>query len=251
MSVLTESTLRNILRNKKVSEYVVEKGAIVTPSAKQYLSDKNIRLVIKGEEEEAPKASKEETKAEQKFMPKYEGINGGFYEEKPEYMTQLYGNKLVYKDNKRIIFRGKLDSLLAKILEAQVRLNLLKEKNALKDLEEVLIYVRDISECEILNKEFSKKILIGLNEDELRAYSHNPKKHLNCEHIFYPSYEMGEVVILFNSLRAQIREVEISALQCFKNAEGDISRADILRALNRLSSCLYIMMCKYTVGKYK
>ena len=45
MGVLTEYELRTKLRNKNVSEYVIEKNVIVTPSARQYLNDKNIKQV--------------------------------------------------------------------------------------------------------------------------------------------------------------------------------------------------------------
>ncbi len=62
---------------------------------------------------------------------------------------------------------------------------------------------------------------------------------------------MGPVVVALNALRAQSREVEISAYKAFKNDEGEPTRADLALALNRLSSCFYIMMCKYMAGKYK
>lgn len=50
MSVLTESTLRSKIKNQNISEYAVEKGVIITPSARQYLQDKGIKLVYKSNE---------------------------------------------------------------------------------------------------------------------------------------------------------------------------------------------------------
>lgn len=250
MSVLTESTLRNKLRNLNLTEYEVEKGVIVTPSARQYLQDKNIKLIYK--EEKAKEVNNQNIQSEVKpFAPKYVHVNGGVFEKKPEHMTQLYKNKLVAKDHKRIIFRGKLDSLQAKILEVQIQCKSLNEMKVVKELEEVLSYVRKILEAEVLESIFNVNSLIRLNSDELRAYSHNPKKYLNTEHIIYPSNDMGPVVVALNALRAQSREVEISAFQAFKNEEGEPTREDIALALNRLSSCFYIMMCKYMAGKYK
>ena len=250
MSVLTESTLRGKLRNTNVTEYEVEKGVIVTPSARQYLQDKNIKLVYKNEKSKEVNSQniQSEVKA---FTPKYIHVNGGVFEKKPEHMTQLKDNKLVAKDHKRIIFRGKIDSLQSKILEVQVQCKNINEIKVLKELEEVLGYVRKILEAEVLEKEFNLDTLIGLSSDELTAYSHNPKKHLNTEHIFYPSIDMGPIVIWLNALRAVSREVEISAYQAFKNEENESTREDIALALNRLSSCFYIMMCKYMAGKYK
>lgn len=250
MSVLTESILRNKLRNSNIDEYEIERGVIVTPSARQYLQDKNIKLVYKDEKRKEEKSQNIQSEVKG-FTPKYVHVNGGVFENKPEHMTQLNGNKLVAKDHKRIIFRGKIDTLQSKILEVQIQCRNLNEMKVLKELEEVLTYVRKILEAEVLEKEFDIKTLIGLNSDELRAYSHNPKKHLSTEHIFYPSIDMGPAVILLNALRAESREVEISAYKAFKNEETESTRPDISLALNRLSSCFYIMMCKYMAGKYK
>ena len=52
--------------------------------------------------------------------PKYVDYEtNAFYYEKPEHMTQLFGNKLVCKDHPRILFRGKLDALQADVVLAQ------------------------------------------------------------------------------------------------------------------------------------
>ncbi|RXI39163.1 cobalamin adenosyltransferase [Clostridium tetani] len=253
MGVLTENMLRSILKNQNISEYIVEKGVIVTPSAKQYLQDKKIKLIY--EENMKTTDNKKDVKnvetKEKRFIPRYEHINGGFFENKPEHMTQLNGNKLVTKDHKRIILRGKLDSLQAKILKAEILCKNLKEEKVLKDLEEILDYVRKILACEVTEESLPQINLLGLNEKELRAYSHNPKKYLNTEHIIFPSYEMGDIVVELNSLRANTREVEIVAFTAFKSEDGEPLRKDIAQAMNRLSSCFYVMMCKYVSGKYK
>lgn len=253
MAVLTENILRSILKNQNISEYVVKKGIIITPSAKQYLQDKKIKLIY--EENMNIIDNKKDIKSveteEKRFIPRYEHINGGFFENKPEHMTQLNGNKLVNKDHKKIILRGKLDSLQAKILKAQVLCKNLKEEKVLKDLEEILAYVRKILACEVTEEPLPQINLLGLSEKELRAYSHNPKKYLNTEHIIFPSYEMGDIVVELNFLRANTREVEIVAFTAFKSEDGEPLRKDIAQAMNRLSSCFYVMMCKYVSGKYK
>ncbi|GAA0125742.1 MULTISPECIES: cobalamin adenosyltransferase [Clostridium] len=254
MSVLTESALRSKLKNQNISEYVVERGVIVTPSAKQYLQDKSIKLIYKDDvnlNNNTNQLIKKEETIENKFLPRYEGLTGGFFEKKPEHMTQLYGNKLVLKNHKRIVLRGRLDSLQSKILKAQIICKNLNEKKVIKDLEEVLAYVRKILECEVTEKSLPEVSLLGLNETELRSYSHNPKKYLNTDHIIFANYEMGDVVIELNSLRTESREVEIVAFNAFKTEDGELSRNDIALAMNRLSSCFYVMMCKYVSGKYK
>lgn len=249
MKLITEDFLRKD-KNLKDTEYEVEEGVIVTPSAKQYLAEKKIKLIYKKKQLMENEKVEETQKPSQAYKPKYVHINGGYFENKPEEMTQLYGNKLVYKDNKRIILRGKLDSLQAKIMEVQVQCKLLKEAAVVKDLEDTLSFVRKILACEVVGNEFVFESLIGLSSDELRAYSHNPKKHIGVEHIIFPSIDMGTVVIYLNALRAQSREVEISAYQAFKDENGESARKDIAMALNRLSSCYYVMMCKFMANKY-
>lgn len=251
MGVLTEHALRSKLRNENIKEYVIDKSVIVTPSARQYLSDKNIKLVVREDKKEEQSKEKTEENKEKRFTPKYEVLGGGFFENKPEFMTQLYGNKLVYKDHSKIVLRGKFDSMQSKVLSTQIIAKKLGEKKVLQDLEEILKFIRDLMLAEILNKNFETEVLLGMNEQELRAISHNPKKYLGTDHIFYASHELGEMPIALNELRSSIREVEICALKAFKNSEGEVDRLDIMRALNRLSSCFYIMMCKYVAGKYK
>lgn len=251
VSVLTEYALRSKLRSENITEFVVEKNTIVTPSARQYLQDKGIKLVVKDDKAPESNNQKIEKQEENKFMPKYEGIQGGFYETKPEFMTQLYGNKLVIKDHKRIIFRGKIDSLEGKILETQILAKNLGNKKVLSELEEVLKFLREIAKAEILNENLGEFSILGMNEDELRAISHNPKKHIGVDHLFYPSYEIGDMAVALNLLRSATREVEIAAIAAFKNDEGEVSRKDIVRYLNRLSSCFYIMTLKAIAGKGK
>ncbi len=253
MSVLTEYELRGKLRGKDLKEYEVTKDVIVTPSARQYLQEKNIKLVVveNKSSEKSNKQTGSEVKEEPgKIFPKYVCPMGGYVENKPEHMTQLYGNKLVNKDHKRILLRGKLDSLQSKILETQVLANKLGTSEVLKDLEEILGFVRNILRAEVLNEKLDDIVLLGMNDSELREISHNPKKYLNVDHIL-PNYKMGELVVALNSIRSATREVEICAFTAFKNEEGEITREDIIRHLNRLSSCFYIMMCKLVAGKYR
>jgi len=67
-----------------------------------------------------------------------------------------------------------------------------------------------------------------------------------------PDPKYGKVVAKLNLLRAQIRELEVSAVDAFYNKESkSVERSDIIMALNRMSSLLFIIMCKYMGGIYK
>ena len=63
-------------------------------------------------------------------------------QEKPEHMTHLRGDHLVYKDHPRIAFRGAIDSLEAEIIVLQT----ITEKQHLhtltEDLEEIIKTIR-------------------------------------------------------------------------------------------------------------
>jgi ethanolamine utilization cobalamin adenosyltransferase len=250
MAVLTENALRSQLRNCNVNEFAIDKNVIITPSARQYLNDRNIKLVIKEDKSNHINVAENVKDKGDRIIPKYESIYGGFYEKKPETMTQIYGNKLVYKDHPRIIFRGKMDTLQAEILQAQILAKNNGHKKILKELDEILKATREIMKAEVLNEKLDELSLLGMNEDELRIVSHNPKKYFGIDHIFYANYEMGEMFVSINKLRTSVREVEISALKAFKNVEGEVSRPDIIKYLNRLSSCFYIIMCKIVSGQY-
>ncbi len=248
MGVLTEYQLKKELKDKDIKEYEVEKGVIITPSARQYLKDNNIEIVIKDRIPEAREQSKAK-EAEESCKPKYKTINGGYLYHKPEFMTQLYGNTLVIKNHKRIVLRGKLDSLQSKILEAQVLAARNKQSMVVEDLEEVLAFVRNILKAEVLEQELDPFYLLGMNKDELRRVSHNPEKYFGMKHVL-PEYKMGELAVALNSLRSSSREVEIAAINAFVAPEGKTEREDIITSLNRLSSCFYIMLLRLLAGKY-
>lgn len=246
MKVLTETQIRAKLKKEDVEEFIVNPDTIVTPSAREYLSEKNIKLVFDGEgQKSSSKAKVSETTEEssrEEFIPRYKSKDtGGYFDQKPENMTQLYGNELVLKNHPSIIFRGKLDSLQSKILEAQIIAHKNKCKKLIEELQEILQYIRNILKAEVINEEMKNINLLGLKEEEIREISHNPKKHLGVDHLL-PSYGMGEIVIILNSIRSQVRETELTSIP--------LERQDLIRALNRLSSAIYVMMCRYIAGYY-
>ncbi|MBR6224183.1 MAG: cobalamin adenosyltransferase [Firmicutes bacterium] len=160
---------------------------------------------------------------------------------KPEHMTNLNAKQLVLKNHPRIILRGKIDTFQAKTLEVQILADELGHRNMVNMLGEVNDYARKILVADLMDKPLDDSItLIGLNEQELRFVSQHPTQYFGVGHIA-PSYKMGKLAIELNLLRAMSREVELAAINAFADGEVRIERKDILRALNRLSSALYIM----------
>ncbi len=173
---------------------------------------------------------------------------------KPECMTHLYKDELVYKDNPIIILRGKLDSLQAKILEVQsyiVHDSGKADENQLllQNLEELLEYSRNIMLAEILNQELdNNKKLFGLTIDEVKTISHNTMKYFNIAPMRQLSYKDCPIAIKINMLRALSREVELAAIVAFKSGD-ECERLDIIKALNRLSSAFHILVYRQLAGK--
>lgn len=161
----------------------------------------------------------------------YRLLSGGYLTEKPEHMTHLYGDVLVPKTHPRIRFRGAMDTLEAQLL-------LCKES---PQLQEVLDLARRLISCEVLNEPVGEFTLCGLTEQQQRQHSHFPQEYYGQPH-FMPSYSDGETLLRLNCARCAARNAELAAAQAFSDEEGRLIREDIVKALNRMSSMLYILM---------
>lgn len=259
MKVITEAILRDELRRDRPETYYIPEGKILSPAAREYLQQLKIKIA-KEEDKPLPKQEVEvvatavpgipesavaEPKPEQK-KPKYvDELTGAFFYEKPEHMTQLVGNVLVNKDDKRIVFRGKLDSLEALFVLYQTQFIEMGESDSLlEDLEDVLVSMREMMRCDVLGEEFKRETIIGLNHAELREHSHHPMKYYKVKQMVLPSYKLGKTYAMLNRLRAAVREVEVAAATAFHNGRS-YEREDIVEELNRMSSAMHIIMCKY------
>ena len=247
MPVLTEDDVRKMIANHEVrekGELYLSRKQIITPSARAYLSEKNISIKIK-EDLESETSSMNETPE-----TAYQTLFGATLNEKPEHMTHLRGNLLVFKDHPRIAFRGAMDSLEAEIIKVEILAEKQGLKKLIKDLEEIIRFIRGLVRQEVSGEPVGEFNLQGLNPDELRAHSHHPSQYYGMRH-FLPTYKQGEIVANLNSLRTRVREAELISYKAFKDEYGQATRGDIIKALNRLSSLFWIMMFKYLTDHYK
>ena len=212
-----EQAKANIRTREGKRVFFLGEGDTLTSAAKDYLAAERIPILP----------------AAQAKITRYVGLDGGWYDEKPEHMTQLEGNTLVPKTHPRIAFRGKLDTL-----QAQVILLSLEEPGLKASLAEILEFLRRMLRCEVLGEPFPFGTLFGLPEEQLRKISQLPQKYLGTPH-FMPGPGDGAAIARLNVLRTQVREAELLAAAAFP-----ASREDILRGLNRLSSAVYILMLK-------
>lgn len=174
---------------------------------------------------------------------RYALLGGGFLEEKPEHMTHLHGNVLVPKTHPRIRFRGKLDTLEAELIVCQLVCG--SKKDA---LEEILQLTRQIVRCEVLEEPLEGKKLCGLTQQEIRKHSHFPQEFYGQPH-FMPSASDGREIAQLNRARCAAREAELAAVEAFLDANGNVGRLDIMQAMNRISSMLYILMVRQKAGR--
>ena len=167
----------------------------------------------------------------------YRILGGGHYKEKPEHMTHLHGDVLVPKTHPRIAFRGAVDSLEAALLLAAS-----EAEGAIRtQLVEALSYTRYLLGQEVLEQPIRCAALGGMDEKQLRERSHRPQEFYGKPH-FMPASDDGRVLLLVNDARCRARQAELLAATAFQDREGLPTRQDLLKALNRLSSFLYLIM---------
>lgn len=216
-----EQAVRANIRNRDGKRvYYLGKGDQLTSSARDFLRRERIEILP----------------GSQARPERYRLLSGGYAEEKPEHMTHLNGEVLVPKTHPRIRFRGKMDTLEAELILCQ-RIPGAPEM-ALGD---VLDFARKILRCDVLDEPLIWDTLCGLSEQEQRTRSHMPQDYYGQPH-FMPQASDGPVIAGLNRARCFAREAELAAVEAFSDREGNLIREDIPKALNRMSSMLYLLM---------
>ena len=223
----TEQTVRDNIRNREGKRvFFLGKGDTLTPGARDYLSRERIAILP----------------AEEAKQEAYRLLSGAVLTKKPEHMTHLHGDVLVEKTHPRIAFRGAMDTL-----EGEITLCQLNAEPFRKELGQILALARRLIRCDVLQEPVPQEKLCGLTEEELRRHSHFPQEHYGQPH-FMPEYTDGAVVLWLNRTRCAARAAELAGVRAFTDREGQPFREDILRALNRMSSMLYILMIRAKKG---
>ena len=223
-----ETAVRDNIRNRDGKRvFYLGKEDRLTPSAKDYLSSQRVEILP----------------VEEAKVTRYRLLGGGFVEEKPEHMTHLQADLLVPKNHPRIRFRGAIDILEAELLLCQHHV-----PYRAGQLGEILALTRKLIRCDVLNEPVDEVRLCGLTEEEQRKRSHFPQNYYGQPH-FMPEVVDGEKILWLNRCRCVCRAAELAAVDAFTDGEGNPTRIDILRALNRMSSMLYILMIGEKAGK--
>lgn len=216
-----EQAVRANIRNRDGKRvYYLGKGDQLTSTARDFLRRERIEILP----------------GSQARPERYRLLSGGYAEEKPEHMTHLNGEVLVLKTHPRIRFRGKMDTLEAELILCQ-----LVPGSPEGALGEILDLSRKILRCDVLEEPLRQDTLCGLTQDEQRGRSHMPQDYYGQPH-FMPQASDGSVIAGLNRTRCFAREAELAAVEAFSNRDGNLIREDIPKALNRMSSMLYLLM---------
>ena len=224
----TETALRENIRNREGKRvFYLPKGDQLTSAARDFLTRERIQLLP----------------AEQARPERYQLLGGGYLETKPEHMTHLNAEVLVRKDHPRILFRGKLDTLEAELILAQM-----SAEHLVTPVGEILALARRIIRADVLEEPLPETTLCGLSEEQIRKHSHFPQEYYGQPH-FMPGAEDGIVIARLNRARCAAREAELAAVAAFSDSQGQLTREDLIRAMNRMSSMLYILMVREKANK--
>ena len=216
-----EQAVRANIRNRDGKRvYYLGKGDQLTSTARDFLRRERIEILP----------------GSQARPERYRLLSGGYAEEKPEHMTHLNGEVLVLKTHPRIRFRGKMDTLEAELILCQ-----LVPGAPEGALGEILDLSRKILRCDVLEEPLRQDTLCGLTQAEQRERSHMPQDYYGQPH-FMPQASDGPVIAGLNRARCFAREAELAAVEAFSNRDGNLIREDIPKALNRMSSMLYLLM---------
>lgn len=157
--------------------------------------------------------------------------------EKPDTLTHLTADKMVAKSDPRLGFRAALDATIALAVWLQIEL----AEPWQPWLADIRSRLGNIMRADAMDEPLAAQSIVGLNEDELHCLSHQPLRYLGHDHLV-PEAAHGRDAALLNLLRTRVRETETIAAQVFITRSFEVLRPDILQALNRLSSTVYVMM---------
>ena len=220
----TKEAARDNVRNRDGKRvFYLGKGDQLTSDARDFLSRERIEILP----------------ASQAKPQRYRLLSGGFMEQKPEHMTHLSGDILVPKTHPRIVFRGAVDTLEAELLLCSAA----AAGSIRSQLEEALTFTRNLLRCEVLEEPVKEVSLGGMDASALRQRSHRPQDFYGQPH-FMPGPEDSLLLLKVNRARCAARAAELTAAAAFSD-----TREDLLRAFNRLSSFLYLIMIQLKAPK--
>lgn len=247
--VITESELRELWRDGKHPLPPFPLGARFTPAAQDFLKDHHLEIHFEAPQSLSsnPPISSPDWNKPAVFPVVLTGpvpvcaVCGQPVHHKPEHVTQLDAGHFAPKTHPRIQLRGQVDSLHALVMLVAAEARRYQLPRLAAGLDTLAAYCREIQSAEYQARPVQSLALLDKSEDELHDLSHWPDKHLGLPHLT-PGPDDHAILHWLNYTRTQVREVEILALE----AEA---APDVARALNRLSSAVYVLALMFKQGR--
>jgi ethanolamine utilization cobalamin adenosyltransferase len=254
---VTESWLRERFSLAPGGEIHLPENARLTPSARTLLEERQIRVKYLDAAGRAFVETKDaKTGDGEEFALRRVPVLTGKNERnvatcllcsqplatKPDTLTSLDGKTLVAKNDPRLKLRGKLDTAIAQAVWIQTGFDPEGGKSPLAHwLADVRSALGCVLKAEVTGEAMPPVAMGEFDEAAIHAISHDPLKYLGHDHIV-PEAAHGAQVARLNLLRAEIREAELLAADVFIDRDFKVSRPDVMQALNRLSSAVYVLM---------
>ena len=253
MTFITEDWLREHFGRASGTEIQLPANARMTPAARSLIEDRH--LVVKFINDDGS-VFIEQAGADGKAVlaPVHVLTSSGERHEshcvlcqqtvarKSPAMTHLNASLMVAKNDDRIRFRGLLDSTIALAIWVQAEFDPQGRRKALAHmLADLRSWLGNVLKAEVTGEVLAGISMGDLDEEKIHTLSHQPLKALGHDHIV-PALEHGVTVSRLNLLRARIRECEVMAADLYLDRDFQLSRPDMLQALNRLSSAVYVLM---------
>jgi ethanolamine utilization cobalamin adenosyltransferase len=250
---VTESWLRERFSLAPGSEIHLPENGRLTPSARTLLEERQIRIKYL---DDAGRAFVETTGSGEEPALRRVPVLTGKNERnvatcllcsqplttKPDTLTSLDGKALVAKNDPRLKLRGKLDTAIARAVWIQTEFAPEGGKTPLAHwLADVRSALGRVLKAEVSGEAMPPVVMGEFDDAAIHAISHSPLKYIGHDHIV-PEAGHGVQVARLNLLRAEIREAELLAADVFIDRDFKVSRPDIMQALNRLSSAVYVLM---------
>jgi ethanolamine utilization cobalamin adenosyltransferase len=252
---VTESWLRERFSLAPGSEIHLPENARLTPSARTLLEERQIRVKYLDDAGRAFVETAQTARGEAPALQRVPVLTGENERRaamcllcaqplavKPDTLTSLDGKALVAKNDPRLKLRGKLDTAIAHAVWIQAEFAPKGGKTPLAHwLADVRSALGSVLKAEVSGEAMPPVAMGEFDEAAIHAISHHPLKYLGHDHLV-PEVAHGVQVARLNLLRAQIREAELSAAEVFIDRDFKVVRPDIMQALNRLSSAVYVLM---------
>jgi ethanolamine utilization cobalamin adenosyltransferase len=249
VNIVTESALRERLRRPRIGARVdLPRGSTLSPAARDFVAQWQLELVdsdLATPRDGGPGGTRPAWDRPTTFPIVASGdaprcvTCGGAVTDKPDHLTQLDACHFAPKDSPRIRLRGRVDSLQALTLVVASHAAATANPQLARHLGTVAAYCRELLAAEYAERPAEPPTVAGQDADAVHRATHDPDGELGTGHLA-PGPDDPDALLWCNHLRAQVREVELVALDAFPSPHHPYG-ASIVHGLNRLSSVVYYL----------